>query len=119
MSFIGGYSKLLKDVPPYFMIQGNPGSVRGLNVEGMKRRGVAREAVNELKEAYRQLYRSEDRRSAVLDQLRRTLATSEGKELVDFFAHPTDRGIVTRPAVKRRRTSNGQAEATIDTFDES
>ena len=45
MSFIGGYSKLLKDVPPYFMIQGNPGYVRGLNVEGMKRRGVAREAV--------------------------------------------------------------------------
>ena len=39
-------------MPPYFMIQGNPGSVRGLNVEGMKRRGVAREAVNELKEAY-------------------------------------------------------------------
>jgi UDP-N-acetylglucosamine acyltransferase len=118
MSFIGGYSKLLKDVPPYFMIQGNPGSVRGLNIEGMKRRGVARNAVNELKEAYRQLYRSEDRRSSVLEQLRNSLETGEGKELIEFFMQPTDRGIVTRPVVKRRRTSNGHAAAAVDTFDE-
>jgi UDP-N-acetylglucosamine acyltransferase len=119
MSFIGGYSKLLKDVPPYFMIQGNPGFVRGLNVEGMKRRGVAREAVNELKEAYRLLYRSEDRRSAVLDELRSTLATSEGRELIQFFSQPTDRGIVTRPTARRRRPSNGHAGAAVDNFDES
>ena len=119
MSFIGGYSKLLKDVPPYFMIQGNPGYVRGLNVEGMKRRGVAREAVNELKEAYRQLYRTEDRRAAVLQELRSNLNTSEGRELVDFFMQPTDRGIVTRPAARRRRANNGHAGAAVDTFDET
>lgn len=119
MAFIGGYSKLLKDVPPYFMIQGNPGSVRGLNIEGMKRRGVAREAVNELKDAYRQLYRSEDRRSAVVDQLRGALTTPEGRELITFLTYPTDRGIVTRPSVRRRRTSNGQASAANDNFDES
>jgi len=118
MSFIGGYSKLLKDVPPYFMIQGNPGYVRGLNVEGMKRRGVAREAVNELKEAYRQLYRSEDRRSSALAELRKSLSTTEGKELIDFFMLPTERGIVTRPA-SRRRGSNGQVAATADAFDEA
>ena len=119
MSFIGGYSKLLKDVPPFFMIQGNPGFVRGLNIEGMKRRGVARQAVNELKEAYRQLYRSEDRRSAVLEELRTNLTTSEGRELVDFFMRPTDRGIVTRPAARRRRANNGHAGANVDSFDET
>jgi UDP-N-acetylglucosamine acyltransferase len=119
MAFIGGYSKLLKDVPPYFMIQGNPGSVRGLNLEGMKRRDVSREAVNELKEAYRQLYRSEDRRSAVLQELRTSLSTPEGKQLVDFFLQPTERGIVTRPVVSRRRTANGHAGATVDALDES
>ena len=119
MAFVGGYSKVLKDVPPYFMIQGNPGSVRGLNVEGMKRRGVVREAVNELKEAYRQLYRSEDRRAAVLDQLRAALTTAEGKELIEFIMEPSDRGIVTRPAVRRRRAPNGQAGAAVDSFDES
>ena len=119
MSFIGGYTKLLKDVPPYFMIQGNPGYVRGLNIEGMKRRGVAREAVNELKEAYRQLYRSEDLRSSALGELRKSLSTSEGRELVDFFMQPTERGIVTRPSARRRRASNGHAGATVDTFDET
>jgi UDP-N-acetylglucosamine acyltransferase len=101
------------------MIQGNPGSVRGLNIEGMKRRGVAREAVNELKEAYRQLYRSEDRRAAVLDQLAATLKTPEGKELLEFFRRQTDRGIVAKYVVSRRRGSNGQTGAVVDTLEES
>ena len=119
MAFIGGFSKLAQDVPPYFMIQGNPGSVRGLNVEGMKRRGVSKEAVNELKEAYRLLYRSEDRRESVLGSLRRSLTTVEGKQLVEFLGQPTDRGIVTRPLVSRRRAANGRAAAAVDTLDES
>lgn len=118
MAFIGGFSKLVQDVPPYFMIQGNPGSVRGLNVEGMKRRGVSREALNELKEAYRLLYRSEDRRESVLLQLRSSLTTDEGKELVEFLMQPSDRGIVTRPA-SRRRTANGHATAPVDNLEES
>jgi UDP-N-acetylglucosamine acyltransferase len=119
MAFIGGFSKLVQDVPPYFMIQGNPGSVRGLNIEGMKRRGVSREAVNELKEAYRQLFRSEDRRESVLHQLRKSLSTTEGKQLVEFLMQPTDRGIVTRPVVSRRRAANGHALASVDNLDES
>jgi UDP-N-acetylglucosamine acyltransferase len=119
MSFIGGYSKVLKDVPPYFMVQGSPGSVRGLNTEGMKRRGVSREAVNELKDAYQRLYKSEDRRAAALHQLRTSLSTPEGRQLVDFFMQPTDRGIVTRPVSPRRRLSNGHAGATVDALDES
>ena len=119
MAFIGGFSKLVQDVPPYFMIQGNPGSVRGLNVEGMKRRGVSKEAVNELKEAYRQLFRSEDRRESVVHQLRKTLSTPEGKLLVEFLMQPTDRGIVTRPVVSRRRAANGHATARVDNLEES
>jgi UDP-N-acetylglucosamine acyltransferase len=119
MAFIGGFSKLVQDAPPYFMIQGNPGSVRGLNSEGMKRRGVSREAVNELKEAYRLLFRSEDRRESVLHQLRKSLTTAEGKQLVEFLMQPTDRGIVTRPVVSRRRAANGHASTTVDNLDES
>ncbi|HXW75943.1 MAG TPA: acyl-ACP--UDP-N-acetylglucosamine O-acyltransferase [Candidatus Eremiobacteraceae bacterium] len=119
MSFVGGGTKLLKDVPPYFMVAGSPGSVRGLNTEGLKRRGITREAINELKEAYRLLYRSEDRRSSAITQLRARLTTPEGRELVDFFMRPSDRGIVSRKATARRGASNGRAESVVDDLDET
>jgi UDP-N-acetylglucosamine acyltransferase len=119
MSFVGGGTKLLKDVPPYFMVAGSPGSVRGLNTEGMKRRGVTRQALNELKEAYRLLYRSENRRSTVLTQLRASMSTLEGKELLEFFTRPSERGVVTRKVTNRRGALNGRAEATVDEFDET
>jgi UDP-N-acetylglucosamine acyltransferase len=117
MSFVGGGTKLLKDVPPYFMVAGSPGSVRGLNTEGMKRRGVSRQAQSELKEAYRLLYRSENRRSTVLSQMRATVMSPEAKELLDFFSRPSDRGVVTRRIRSSRGARNGSADA-VEEYDE-
>jgi len=90
-----------------------------LNVEGMKRRGTGRDAMNELKESYRLLFRSEEIRSTVVEQLRGSLKTAEGKELLAFFQRPTERGIVTRPQYARRRTPNGQTGVAIENLDES
>jgi UDP-N-acetylglucosamine acyltransferase len=61
-AMVGGMSRIERDVPPYTMIEGNPARVRGLNQVGLKRAGlVEREdgrAYQELKQAYRLLYRS-------------------------------------------------------------
>jgi UDP-N-acetylglucosamine acyltransferase len=117
MAMVGGAAKLLKDVPPYFLVRGDPGSARGLNREGMKRYGVAREAVNELKDAYRLLYQSEDVRSTIIAQLRHTLTTPEGKELIEFLEGPSDRGVVSQARV-RRGSPNGSASA-VESLDEA
>ncbi|MDE2413786.1 MAG: acyl-ACP--UDP-N-acetylglucosamine O-acyltransferase [Comamonadaceae bacterium] len=53
----GFASAVSQDVPPFMMVDGNPLAVRGLNLEGLRRRGFSAERVAALKQAYRLLYR--------------------------------------------------------------
>lgn len=56
-AMIGGMSLVLKDVPDFVLVSGNPARAAGLNLEGMRRRGIAPEVVAELRKAYRAVYR--------------------------------------------------------------
>ncbi len=56
MAMVGGMSRISRDVPPYMMVEGNPARVRSLNLVGLKRRGVKREEIQQLKQAFRLLY---------------------------------------------------------------
>jgi len=57
-SIVGGCTKIVQDVPPYMIADGNPAEVRGINQVGLERRGFPPEATRALREAYRLLYRS-------------------------------------------------------------
>ena len=53
----GFASHISQDVPPFMMVDGNPLAVRGLNQEGLRRRGFSPQRVAAIKQAYRLLYR--------------------------------------------------------------
>ncbi len=53
-----GGAILFKDVPAYVMVGGNPAVARGMNFEGMRRRGMSAEAIGALRKAYKLVYRS-------------------------------------------------------------
>lgn len=55
----GGCSKIVQDVPPYMIADGNPAKIRGLNKVGLERHGIPAETQKVLKEAYRILFRSD------------------------------------------------------------
>jgi UDP-N-acetylglucosamine acyltransferase len=57
MSIIGGVSKVIQDVPPYMLVDGNPAEVKALNKVGLDRNGVSEEAQAALKQAHRILFR--------------------------------------------------------------
>jgi UDP-N-acetylglucosamine acyltransferase len=57
-AFTGMGTYLPQDLPPYVMAAGNMARPYGINSEGLKRRGFAPETIQELKRAYRTLYRS-------------------------------------------------------------
>lgn len=57
-SFTGLGSIIAKDVPPYVMIAGQPARPHGLNAEGLKRRGFSTKAIQQIRSAYKVLYRS-------------------------------------------------------------
>src|SRR5215211_2503404 len=68
-AMIGGKSKIVQDVLPFFITDGNPARVRGVNSVGLKRGGFSSEARCALKDAYRMLFRSATPVAEVLVQL--------------------------------------------------
>jgi UDP-N-acetylglucosamine acyltransferase len=58
-AMIGGKSKIVQDVLPFFITDGNPARVRGVNSVGLRRAGFSEEERRVLKEAYKTLFRFE------------------------------------------------------------
>ena len=71
-AMVGGKSKIVQDVLPFFTTDGNPARVRGLNSVGLRRAGFSEAARRVLKDAYRRLFRSDvpiDETLRELDQI--------------------------------------------------
>lgn len=58
-AFVGGGSMLVQDLPPYTICQGYPAAPRGINAEGLKRRGFGADTIALLRRAYKLLYRDQ------------------------------------------------------------
>ncbi|BDE04737.1 acyl-[acyl-carrier-protein]--UDP-N-acetylglucosamine O-acyltransferase [Vulcanimicrobium alpinum] len=93
-AFVGGYTKIGQDVPPFLLVDGNPPQAYGLNTVGLRRHGIAAEARAELKEAYKTIYRSERNLSQAIAALREQVKTPEGRALLAFLEGPSERGIL-------------------------
>jgi UDP-N-acetylglucosamine acyltransferase len=90
----GGCSKIVQDVPPFLIADGNPAEVRGVNVVGLERRGVPAETIRVLKESYRILYRSKLNTKQAVEELQKSFGdVVEVKELIDFI-EKSERGII-------------------------
>jgi len=92
-SYVGGLSRIVQDVPPYMIVEGNPAKVRKVNVIGLERSGFSQDSINTIKEAFKQLFRSETlNRSQILSALEnQENLMPEIKVLIDFFRN-TDKG---------------------------
>ncbi|NND44752.1 MAG: acyl-ACP--UDP-N-acetylglucosamine O-acyltransferase, partial [Xanthomonadales bacterium] len=75
-SFSAMDSGLSRDLPPYVMAAGHLAEPRGLNTEGLKRRGFSRDALRSIREAYRTLYRSDLKLAEAIKALQAQVAAS-------------------------------------------
>jgi len=57
-AFLGGFSAIRLDLPPFFRYSGRPAEPVGVNHVGMSRRGISRESIRAVRKVYRILYRS-------------------------------------------------------------
>jgi UDP-N-acetylglucosamine acyltransferase len=92
-AFTAGYSLILQDVPPFVMASGQPGIPRGLNSEGMKRRGFSKESQIAVRRAYKTLYRKGHTVEEALVALAEESDDEQVKLLIDFVAN-SNRGII-------------------------
>lgn len=89
-AMIGGNSKITQDVLPYMITDGNPASVRGLNLVGLKRAGFSLDDIRSLKQAYRLLFRRSHSLEANLAEMRQ-LGHDPVTQICDFV-QCTERG---------------------------
>ena len=92
-SFIGAYGGIGKDVPPYMVAFGQPPEPRGINSEGLRRRGFSADQIRNLKEAYRILYRSDLRLSEAKEKLEALAGEQAELEILIEFLAQSERGI--------------------------
>lgn len=101
--FIGGYSVVTKDAPPYGKTIGSrPARIFGVNAIGLARRGFTPGTITQLKRAYRYLLQSKLNTSRALVQIEKdpTLTSPEVQYLVEFI-RGSQRGVILRRPSRR------------------
>ncbi|SDI56236.1 acyl-[acyl-carrier-protein]--UDP-N-acetylglucosamine O-acyltransferase [Ferrimonas sediminum] len=93
-AFTAGCSLVLQDVPPYVMASGQSAVPRGINSEGLKRRGFSKEAIAAIRKAYKLLYRSSLTTAEALPQLRELAERFPEVAFMADFVEQSSRGIV-------------------------
>lgn len=71
LAMVGGHARVVQDVPPYMLLDGQSGCIVGLNIVGLRRSGHAADSIAELKSAYRAIYRRGLPWREVIEALRR------------------------------------------------
>ncbi|MEM9443778.1 MAG: acyl-ACP--UDP-N-acetylglucosamine O-acyltransferase [Verrucomicrobiota bacterium] len=93
-AMIGGCAKIVQDVPPFLVADGNPADIRAVNIVGLQRRGYTEEVIRDLKAAHKTLYNRELNTSQALEELERELShVKEVHHLVEFVRN-SQRGVI-------------------------
>ena len=89
-AFLANNAAVTRDVPPFLMVAGSPAEPKGINGEGLKRRGFTPEQVANIKQAYRILYRSKLKLTEATEQLTEFARSApEVQPFVDFLPRIT------------------------------
>ncbi|MBI2539434.1 MAG: acyl-ACP--UDP-N-acetylglucosamine O-acyltransferase [Deltaproteobacteria bacterium] len=92
-AILGAGSMVSKDIPPYCNATGDRAKLRGLNIEGLKRRGFSREQIETLRKAYRIIFQSGLRTGEALKEVRRQFPESPEVEHMATFIENSQRGV--------------------------
>ena len=82
---VGGCSGVAQDVPPFVIAQGNHATPYGLNIEGLKRRGFAKEDLHAIRNAYKILYRNGKTLEEAREEIAQ-LAADNNNQYVKIFS---------------------------------
>jgi UDP-N-acetylglucosamine acyltransferase len=93
-AFLGMYTGVNRDVPAYTMVSGSPGVPRGINSEGLKRRGFTAEQVRNIKDAYRVIYRQGLKLVDAIDEIAARAETQSELNVLLESLRNSERGLI-------------------------
>jgi UDP-N-acetylglucosamine acyltransferase len=93
MAMSGGYSKVVQDIPPFMIADGNPSATRTINKVGLTRNGVSEAAQAALRQAYKILFREGLLTAKAIERMEQDLPPlAEIKQLIEFV-RTSERGL--------------------------
>lgn len=93
LSMIGGCSKVVQDVPPFMLADGNPAETRTINKIGLERHGISDEAITALRQAYKILFREGLTISNAVVRIENELPRLPEIQYLVEFVRTSERGI--------------------------
>jgi UDP-N-acetylglucosamine acyltransferase len=93
-AFVGGYSVVVKDAPPYAIIQGNHAKCYGLNKVGLKRRGYSKETIEKLHHAYHLLLTAKLNTTQAVERIKEEITGCTEVDILVQFIESSKRGVV-------------------------
>lgn len=93
LAMIGGASRVIKDVPPFMLGEGNPFQIQTVNAVGMERAGIGAESQGAVKQLFRMLYRSNLNTKQAVERIRAEVPPTPEVEGVLKFIEGSERGI--------------------------
>ena len=92
-AFLGMYSGINRDVPAYTTVSGQPAVVRGINSEGLKRRGFTTEQIRNIRNAYRITFRQKKRKDEAIEEIAELARTQPELDLFLESLRSSERGL--------------------------
>lgn len=93
-AFLGMYAGTSRDVPAYTMIGGQPPAAKGINSEGLKRRGFSADQIRNIKNAYRIVFRSGLKLAEAIAELEAVAADQPELDIFIDSLKKSERGIL-------------------------
>lgn len=93
-AFVGGYSVVVKDAPPFAIIQGNHAKCFGLNRVGMRRRGYPKETLEKLNHAFYLFLSAKLNTTQAVEKIREEIKDCKEVDLLVDFIETSKRGVV-------------------------
>lgn len=96
-AYIGGFSVITQDVIPFCRVAGSrPPLFYGVNVLGLRRKGISKERIKDIKRMLKIIFRFNLTTSQALEKIQREFNPTEDREEIIQFIHSSQRGILKK-----------------------
>jgi UDP-N-acetylglucosamine acyltransferase len=93
LSIIGGCSKVVQDIPPFSTCDGHPARVYGLNLIGLRRKGVSRESIRQIDQVFKLIFNSGLSAKHAIEKIEKELTGNEEIAYLVNFIRNSERGL--------------------------
>ena len=93
LSIIGGCSKVVQDIPPFSTCDGHPARIYGLNLVGLRRKGISREAIKKIDQAFKLIFNSGLSAKHALEKVEKEMEKTQEIDYLINFVKNSERGL--------------------------